>query len=285
MSDAATPPSGPAPVDTDQAELAGYVDVWWRAVDDLTHLLEELDPGEWSTETDLPGWDVHAVAAHTAHLEAVLAGHPEETVEFEQPDHVTSLMQAYTEQGVVARRDRTPDELINEIRESATTRRTSLLDHPPTDGQALPDLVLGGSGWSWRTLLRNRPLDVWMHEQDVRRATGRPGNLDSPAARHTADYLLESMPYVLAKRLGAPAGTSAVFRVDGSEPVTAVVNADGRGEQVAEPPAEPTVTVETDRETFVLLAGGRRMPAPEALRVSGDAELAAQLLDALAVTP
>lgn len=287
MSDAATPPTAP-PSDEgadDRAELAGYVDIWWRAVDDFTHLLEELDTDEWSTETDLPGWDVHAVAAHTAHLEAILAGHPEETVEVEQPDHVTSLMQAYTEQGVVARRDRTPDELINEIRESATTRRTSLLADPPTDGSAKPDRVMGGIGWSWRTLLRNRPLDVWMHEQDVRRATGRPGNLDSPAAGHTADYLLESMPYVLAKRVGAAPGTSAVFRVEGSDPVAAVVNDEGRGERASEPPADPTVTVETDRETFVLLAGGRREPAPDAVRVSGDAELAARLLDALAVTP
>lgn len=280
MSDAADHPAT-----DDREELAGYVDIWWRAIDDFTHLLEALGEADWGTATDLPGWDVHAVAAHTAHLEAILAGHPEETVEIEQPDHVTSLMQAYTEQGVVARRHRTPDELINEIRESATTRRTALLDDPPTDGAAKPELIFGGIGWTWRTLLRNRPLDVWMHEQDVRRATGRPGNLDSAAARHTADYLLESMPYVLAKRLGAAPGTSAVFRVDGSEPVVAVVNDDGRGALAADAPAEPTVTVETDRETFVLLAGGRRTPPPEAIRLTGDADLGARLLEALAVTP
>ena len=194
-------------------------------------------------------------------------------------------MQAYTEQGVVARRHRTPDEIINEIRESATTRRTTLLDDPPTDGSASPTLIFGGIGWTWRTLLRNRPLDVWMHEQDVRRAVGRPGNLDTAAARHTADYLLESMPYVLAKRLGAAPGTSALFRIDGSEPVAAVVDAGGRGERAPAVPADPTVSVETDRETFVLLAGGRRTPPPGAIRLSGDAGLGARLLDALAVTP
>jgi uncharacterized protein (TIGR03083 family) len=282
MSDATQ--SGAAGAD-DRKELAGYVDVWWAAVDDFTHLLEELDPDEWSTETDLPGWDVHAVAAHTAHLEAILAGHPEETIEFEQPDRLASLMQFYTEQGVVARRDRTPDELINEIRESATTRRTALLDDPPTDGGAKPERIFGGIGWSWRTLLRNRPLDVWMHEQDVRRATGRPGNLDSSAAQHTTDYLLESMPYVLAKRLGAAPGTTAVVVVEGSEPVVAVVDDEGRGRLSPERPADPTVTLETDRETFVLLAGGRRDPGPGAVRISGDADLGRRMLDTLAVTP
>ena len=266
-------------------ELAGYVDVWWQAIDDFSHLLESLDPAQWATPTDLPGWDVHAVAAHIAHLESILAGHPEETIEFEQPDHVKGLMQAYTEQGVVARRRHTPDELINEIRESATTRRTSLLAAPPTDGAAQPEAIFGGLSWTWRRLLRNRPLDVWMHEQDVRRATGRPGNLESPAAQHTADYLLESMPFVLAKRVEAPPGTSAVFVVEGSPAVTAVVSDTGRGELTATEPDAPTVRLETDRETFIVTAGGRRAPAGDAVRITGDAALGQRLLEALAVTP
>lgn len=269
----------------DRQELAHYVDVWWQAIDDFTHLLEELEPADWSAPTDLPGWDVHAVAAHTAHLEAVLAGHPEETLEIDPPDHATGLMQLYTEQGVVARRARTPDELINEIRSSATTRRTSLLEEPPTDGSARPSRIFGGIGWDWRTLLRNRPLDVWMHEQDVRRATGRPGHLDSPAARHTTDYLLESTPYVLAKRVGAGPGTTAVVEVEGSASTVAVVGDDGRGHLASEEPATPTVRLQTDRETFICLAGGRRTPAAGAVRISGDAELGQRLLDALAVTP
>ncbi len=269
----------------DREELAGYVDVWWQAIDDFTHLLEELSPEEWSAATDLPGWDVHAVAAHTAHLEAVLAGHPEETVEVEPPDHVTTLMQVYTEQGVVARRDRTPDELINEIRSSATTRRTALLEDPPTDGRAKPSRIFGGIGWDWRTLLRNRPLDVWMHDQDVRRATGRAGNLDSPAAQHTTGYLLEAMPYVLAKRLAAPPGTSAVFAVTGSAPMVAVVDDDGRGRPAPHEPDAPTVRLETDRATFIAVAGGRRTPEAGAVRITGDVDLGQRLLDALAVTP
>ena len=59
---------------TDAPRLAGYVEVWWQACDGLTTLLETIPADRWSTPTDLPGWDVHAVVAHTAHLEAVLAG-------------------------------------------------------------------------------------------------------------------------------------------------------------------------------------------------------------------
>jgi uncharacterized protein (TIGR03083 family) len=270
---------------TDQERLAEYVEVWWRAIDDFTTLLEELPAEAWSMPTDLAGWTVHSVVAHIAHLESILAGHPEETVDVGEPDHVTGLMGLYTEQGVVARSDRSPDELITEIREAATARKTVLLDDPPTDGSAKPDRIFGGIGWDWETLLRNRPLDVWMHEQDVRRAVGRPGNMDGPAAVHTADYLIESLGYVLAKRVGAPPGTTVRLDVTGHAPAAFGVSESGRGERLAEPPADPTVSLAMDRESFVVLAGGRRTPPDDAITVQGDQELGRRILDALAVTP
>jgi len=270
---------------TDAERLAGYVDVWWEAIDDFTRLLEKLPEDEWALPTDLEGWDVHACAAHTAHLEAVLAGAPEETLEVAAGPHVTSLAQAYTEQGVAARRDATPDALINEIRESATKRRTSLLSDPPDDGAGMPPKTPGDVPWTWQTLLRNRPLDVWMHEQDVRRAVGRPGGLDSPAAQHTTDYLLEGMGLVLAKRAGAPAGSTLVVEVDGSSPVAFAVSDSGRGTPLPEAPEDPTVRLTMGRETFVVLAGGRRPPTGQALMIAGDQELALRILSGMAITP
>jgi uncharacterized protein (TIGR03083 family) len=270
---------------TDAQRLSGYVDVWWQAVDDFTHLLEQVPSEEWSTPTDLPGWDVHACAAHTAHLESVLAGGAEETVEIEVPAHVRGILGVYTEQGVVARRDRTPDQLVNEIRESCTARRTALLADPPADRSARPPVIFGGVDWSWERLLRNRPLDVWMHEQDVRRAVGRPGGLDTAAAQHSTDYLLESLGLVLAKRAGAPAGSTLVAEVEGSAPVAFVVNADGRGVRLDHLPVEPTVRLAMSRASFVVLAGGRRGPEEVPVEVLGDADLAARVLGTMAVTP
>lgn len=268
----------------DAARLSEYVEVWWQAVNDFTGLLETIPAERWTTPTDLPGWDVHAVAAHTAHLEAILAGAAEETVEVGQPDHVTGLMGLYTEQGVVARRDRTPDELINEIRETTTARHTTLLADPPTDPSGLPKPIFAGVPWTWERLLRNRPLDIWMHEQDVRRALGQQGGLDSTPAKHTADYLTESLPIVVAKRAGAPAGTTVVLQVAGSPVVAAEVGDDGRG-RLVEPPADPTVTLRMDREPFIVLAGGRRRPGDGAVQIEGDQELGRKILGAMAVTP
>ena len=267
----------------DRQRLSGYVDVWWGSVRSFTELLDDLADDDWRRPTDLPGWDVHACAAHTAHLEAVLAGEPEEAPAANPTDGATSLISMYTEQGVLARRDRTPAELVDESRRAATTRYARLLSDPPTDGRAKPTPIFSGVGWDWQTLLRNRPLDVWMHEQDVRRAVDRPGGLDSPAAVHVVDYLAESLGYVLAKRAGAPAGTTLVLRVDGHEPVAFVVDESGRGRRLDDVPTAPTVGLAMARESFIVAAGGRREPGH--VVVTGDGELAQRVLDRLAVTP
>jgi uncharacterized protein (TIGR03083 family) len=194
-------------------------------------------------------------------------------------------MSLYTEQGVVARRNRTPAELVAEIRDVTRTRHERLIADPPTDGTARPSPIFGGVPWDWNTLLRNRPLDVWMHEQDIRRAVDRPGGMDSPAAAHVADYLAESLGYVLAKRAGAPIGTTLVLAVDGHVAWAFAVDEAGKGVPLGGVPDQPTLSLAMDRESFVLLAGGRREPEPGRVRVEGDAELAQRLLDRLAVTP
>ncbi|MEJ7794483.1 MAG: maleylpyruvate isomerase family mycothiol-dependent enzyme [Nocardioides sp.] len=270
---------------SDSDRLTGYVEVWWQAIDDFTTLLEQLPAEDWSTPTALPGWYVRPVAPHTAHLVSRVAGGQHDEVEIGSPDHVRGPMGTFTEQGVVARRDRSPDELINEIRSSATTRHTALLAEPPTDPSATAPGLYGMIGWSTETLLRNRPLDVWMHEQDVRRAVGRPGNLDGPAGLHSADYLAESLGFVLAKKVGAPTGTTAVLEIDGHLPHACTVNDQGRGERLPEPPAEPTTRLSMSRGTFVELAGGRRTPESGAVRIEGDADLGQRLVAGLAVTP
>ena len=116
--------------------LTGHVALWWQAVNDFTTLLERVPAEQWSSPTDLPGWDVHAVAAHVAHLESLLAGGRHVDVEVGEAPHVRGTMGQFTEQGVVARRDASPDDLINEIRAAATARHTALLADPPTDPDA-----------------------------------------------------------------------------------------------------------------------------------------------------
>lgn len=270
---------------TDQDRLSSLVAVWWEAIDSFTHLLEHVGDDEWSTPTDLPGWDVRAVAAHTAHLESLLAGRAHDDVEIGDAPHARGTMGQFTEQGVVARRPESPDALITEIRESTTARHTQLLADPPTDPSAPAPGVFGAIGWTTGLLLRNRPLDVWMHEQDIRRALDRPGNLDSAAAIHSADYLMESLPFVVGKRAQAPVGSVVRLEVAAHAPVTVVVGDDGRGRLATPEDGEPTVTLTMDRETFVVLAGGRSPGELGVVGVVGDDKLGARVIAAMAVTP
>jgi uncharacterized protein (TIGR03083 family) len=266
-------------------DLQQYVDVWWHSIGDVADLAAEVPAEQWSLPTDLPGWDVRAVFSHIAHLEGILGGAPEESAEVPDLPHVTGPMGQFTEIGVITRREAEPAAIVEEIRRHAGARHDALLATPPTDPKAPAPGLFGLIGWTDGTLLRNRPLDVWMHEQDVRRAVGRPGNLDSPGARHAATYLLESLGFVLGKRAGAAPGTTLVAYVDGHPPVAVAVDESGRGVTLPEAPATPDVTLRMDRETFVVLAGGRRPAAAENVSVEGDTELAARFLAALAVTP
>jgi len=267
-------------------ELQQYVDTWWVSIEDLVELASSLEEEDWALPTDLPGWDVRAVLSHVAHLEGVLGGAAHEQADVpEDLPHVTGPMGQFTEIGVLTRRDADPTTIVDEIRRYTAVRHDELLADPPTDPDALAPGIFGALGWPTRTLLRNRPLDVWMHEQDIRRAVGRPGNLDTPGARHSAAYLLESLGFVLGKRLKADPGTSLVAYVEGHAPTAVTVDDSGRGRTLPEAPSEPTATLRMDRETFILLAGGRRPTAAENVVVEGDQELGARFLAALAVTP
>ena len=136
-------------------------------------------------------------------------------------------------------------------------------------------------------MLSNRLLDVWMHEQDIRRAVGRPGGMTGPGAEHTVATFTRSFPYAVGKRVAPPTGTTVVLEVTGVSPVHLVVEIDeaGRAVPTTNEAAEPSVALRMDVEAFVMLAGGRR-PVPDlGVEVRGDEELGRRLLEAMAVTP
>ena len=266
-------------------QLARLVETWRDACADFVALARSVPREQWDLPTDLEGWSVKDNVAHTAHLEAVLAGAPEETVEVAAAPHLKGFVNYYTEQGVLARRDRDMAELADEIERSVALRHAELLAAPPTDGLAAPPRTPGGAGWNFQTLLGNRPVDVWMHEQDVRRAVGRPGGYDSPAAAHTLRALGRALPMVVGKRVAPPPGTTVRVDVpDAGLCWTVQVGEDGRATAVADA-AAPTTCVTLTPEDFVVLAGGRRGPEATSPLIEGDEETARRLLGVMAVTP
>lgn len=169
----------------------------------------------------------------------------------------------------VIRRNR---QLRNETREPGTRVRGPL-----------------GSDPTLEEAMRNRAFDVWVHEQDLRAALGRPGNLDSPGAHVARDLLLAALPKVVAKDAGLPPGSAVVVDVHG--PVeflrTVRVDEEGRGSIDGAPSLGPVVSLTLDWETYVRLACGRVTAdaVADRIKAEGDPELTAAILLAFAVTP
>lgn len=278
--------AGSPPADTDPAaRLASYVDVWWAAVDDFLTLAADLDDADWDQPTDLPGWRARDVLAHLAHLESVTVGAEHSSVDIGEALHVRNDMGRFCEEGVVARRDRSPAALVEELRTVTTQRYAELQAAPPTDPAAPAPGAFGAIGWDSETFFGNRPLDVWMHDQDVRRAVGREGGLDGLPAAYVTQKLLRSLPFVVGKRVRPPAGTSVVVAVGALPPVGVLVADDGRARTAPVEELDATATITTDLEAFNLAAGGRREADPGRWRLEGDTGLAERVVAALAVTP
>jgi uncharacterized protein (TIGR03083 family) len=260
--------------------LEPYVRAWSGAVDEVLALGAELDAADWSRPTDCPAWTVKDVLAHLADVETALC----RTTPYPPRPELREVGPEHTQAGVSQRAGHAPEALLDELRTSADVRRAAL--DPLPDPTVPPPVTPAGLPWSWETLLRNRAIDLWVHEQDIRRATGRPGALDTLGAQVTTATFAAGMPYVVGKVLRPPAGTTIRWHATGAVPVDLTVRMgdDGRA-AVVDAPERPTVALSMTSEDFAVLAAGRRAPDRVEVTVDGDAELGRHALAAMAVTP
>jgi uncharacterized protein (TIGR03083 family) len=262
--------------------VAGYLD----ALTGMRDLAASLDEADWSRPTDLAGWSVQDNVAHVSAIEDELAGRPVPPmpVDWALRPHVASPFQQYTEVGVEARRGWSPSDVVAELT-SLVDERTRMLAQLPDD----PDAELRGPAGMPSTVQRVvgiRSFDIWAHEQDVRRAVGRPTRLDCPAAVASLERIVLAMPIVLARQVEAPPGTSVRWRIGPPLTTTVVATVDDNGRGVlVDALDQPDLDVTCDTETLALLACGRRRPEQLDITTAGDADLAARVLAAMAITP
>jgi uncharacterized protein (TIGR03083 family) len=251
---------------------------WDQALDAVIAIGAGLAPQQWSLPTECPAWSVKDVYAHLAGIEDWYGdGRPA------LPDK-----DALTDAPVRARRNLDGRTVLAALRFARGRRRAWLAAHcvEPDDARTL---VIPGQMPTWQ-VLSIRATDVWFHEQDIRRAVGQPGDLDTEAARIAAMVSRAGLPGV-AQRAGVPAGGMVRVTVTGPVALDAWVlaDADGRSSEVAPErlPAEtaPTVWLTFGTEDFLRLVGGRILPANAMVQVIGDQDLAAMVLANLTMTP
>lgn len=259
--------------------LATYVAAWRDTADRVLELGAELSAGDLAKRTDCPAWTVHDVLAHLAAIESDLAAAGGGAV----GDSTGEMVALLTQPGVTARAGRSRDELLLELRTAVAARVEQLRELPEPESRARTGAV--GLNWSWDRLLRNRAIDLWVHEQDIRRAVGRPGAMDVPGAQVSTQTFAAALPYVVGKKADAAAGTTVCLEITGPVAVSRCVrvNDTGRAEQTRTGSADVRLGMET--ETFTLLAAGRRRPADVEVLIDGDRDLGDRVLRELAVTP
>ena len=248
---------------------------WRRAVEAVLTLGSRLSDVQWVAPTECPGWTVTDVYAHLIGGETWMArGHPEPEEGFE----------AWASAPVLARRDVPGGALLEELRQVYELRRVQLAS--PDLDPARPAWLPNGREHTLAVLLQTRAMDVWVHEQDIRRAVGMPGNLDSPGAAVAGDLFVRALPRIVARSARVPPGSAVRLTTTGEVQVdvAVTVDADGRGVLVA--PERPVVAHLTlGWEAYTRLSCGRGSPVDYEIDVTGDRAVAERVLAALPVTP
>jgi uncharacterized protein (TIGR03083 family) len=272
------------------AELPDLLEGLERTWASIAEVCAGLRDDEWALPTGCPGWTVADNIAHITGLELELAGEPVPEVELpDLPRLRDQPMNQHMERAVQARRGMSPAELLDEYRRVIAMRIPALAAEvgagDPDRATAMP---MGSTAPLGRAL-RIRLFDCWDHEQDIRRATGRRGHLEGMAAEHSRDMIFWRVGTRLTADAGMGDGQSAVITVTGpsARTVTFVVE-EGKARQSDGRSATAEARIEADFESFIARGCGRRDASGALLgsvRIDGDRELGARIVEVLPSTP
>lgn len=258
----------PTPADT--ALVDALADVW----SSIDAFAADLTEAEWKAPTDCPGWTVQDNVAHIVGIESVILGRTTPRGGDVDAPHVKNDIGRSNEVWVDAFRNRSGATVLTEFRAVTEERLATLRD---------PDLDFGADAWTpvgpgtVRDMIPFRIFDSWIHEQDMRRAVGRPGGWDGPAARLSLDRIAGVMPMIVGKRAQAPDGTTVVFEITGPAPRALAIGVEGGRANVLDGlDREPTVRLAMDADAWVRLSCGRGEPedVERSVTVAGDQDLA-----------
>jgi uncharacterized protein (TIGR03083 family) len=271
--------SGPL---NDEPVVEHLAEVWTS----LTNACESLDDRQWDLPTDCPGWSVKDQLSHLIGVERMLLGEPSPPAPAPMPDHVRNSIGELNEAWIAARRPARGDEVLAEFVETTGERLASLRALSPAEFDVVGPSPLGQV--PYREFMETRVIDSWAHEQDVRRALGRPGGRNGPGEATSLARCFRAMPFVVGKRVAPPDGTTVRFDVAGELGREELVGMDGARASVltAVPPGPPTVALSMDQDTFWRLGFGRtgsdQALATGSVTVAGDLALGRRVLDGMA---
>lgn len=249
-----------------------YIDAFEQTAGSMLALGGELGATDWERPTECPGWSVKDQYSHILGIERWLLG---------DADDGEVRTMANTALDVEAFREQSPDRILAQL-DDVVRRRLAALRSGSIDLAEVIETPFGRT-MPYGDFVRHRAFDVWMHEQDVRRAVGRPGNLTGPAAECARQILSGALPFVVGKRAAAEPGQVVV--VETPEDRWRVEVGDDRRAYFGQGLNQPDVRLRMGWQTFVRLCGGRIRGAEADVDVTGDIDLAGRVLGGMAITP
>jgi uncharacterized protein (TIGR03083 family) len=262
--------------------VAALHDVWG----DLDSLLAGLSEEDWKRPTNLPGWNVQAVAAHLIGTESMLlgVGAPELTISEAAHPHVRNDIGRFNEAWVEALAAEPPADVLSRFRADVAKRKEALDAVTQEEWDKVGFTPAGQD--TYGRFMRIRVFDQWMHELDIRDAIGEPGGESGPAAELGLDEMAAAMGYVVGKKAGATAGSRVCVELTGGVARRINVEVGERAAVVDELSGPPTLTVTMPVGVFARLGGGRADPATvrDQVTIEGDEELGERLLQNMAYT-
>jgi uncharacterized protein (TIGR03083 family) len=264
-----------------QEPVVDLLEEEWDAIGQLGDVLEVT---EWELPSECPGWTVRDVLSHMVGTERSLLGESS-PAPLSTPSHVHNEVGARNEGWVASLRTHSGPEVLAVFREVTSRRLAQLRSWPASRFEEVGPSPVGSV--PYREFMRVRVMDCWIHEQDLRVATARPGHRDSPAAMLAIDRLRSAMPFVVGKQAGAPDGSSVRFDLRGNPARRFdVVVRGGRATMQDVTESDPTAEVRMDLEVFWRLGCGRvtgvAARGAGLVDFGGDTELAERVVDSMA---
>jgi uncharacterized protein (TIGR03083 family) len=258
--------------------------------EELTGLLEQLAPEDWSRPTSAGAWTVRDVAAHlldgdlrrlSSQRDGYLPAPPRPiSSNADLVDFLNELNRAWVQ---VARRF-SPGVLVELLRVS-TTRVADVMEASDPTAPATFPVAWAGEETSrmWLDVAREY-TERWHHQDQIREAVSAPPLVEPRWLRPALETSLLALPHAF-REVDAPAGTEILLRVEGSAGGSWSLRRQSSWR--IEPGAADAPACTIDASDLVLCRLLlHRLPAQEAvhhIRAHGDETLLAPLLNARAV--
>ncbi len=189
----------------------------------LLDLLRSLAPGEWNAQTLAPQWKVRDVAAHLLDgnlrtLSMLRDGYfPPPSAPIDSYAQLVKHLDQLNADWITAARRLSPQVIIDLLAATGREYNDYLTALDPAAPAVFPVAWAGeDQSANWFHLAREY-TEKWHHQQQIREATGRPGDLLTYPLYHPyLDTSVRALPYHY-REVAAPSGTTIAFLFQGEE--------------------------------------------------------------------